>query len=93
MALLTQLRKVFSKEQRVVRGKEASSLSRHFLTDDYVENVLIKLFNDWISTEVNEVEKRELIWKHAEAMKGFKGFLNVLETDRKMIEKEQESPS
>jgi hypothetical protein len=43
---------------------------------------------DWVSTEVNETDKREQLWKHAEAIKGFKGFLRVLEADKKQIEQE-----
>lgn len=77
----------------MVRGKEAHLLSNHHLTDEYVDTIFNRLFNDWITTEVHEVEKREELYRHAEVIKGFKGFLNVLETDQRMIEAEQESPS
>ena len=72
----------------MVRGKEAHQLSLHFLTDDYVENVLMKLFNEWISTEINQVAEREDLFRHAQSITGFKRFLHVLETDKKQIEQE-----
>jgi len=75
----------------VVRGKEAAQLSQHFLTDDYVDEVLFKLFSEWISTEITDDDKREELYRHAQAIKGFKGYLRVLESDKKQIE--QEPPS
>lgn len=75
----------------MVRGKEAAYLSQHLLTDDYVQTVLEKIFNEWISTDISETEKRETLYKQAEVIRGFKMFLSHLETDKKMIEKE--SPS
>lgn len=75
----------------MVKGKEAQHLSNHFLTDEYVEDVLFKLFTEWIGTEINETSKREIIFQHAQSIQGFKMYLTNLETDKKMIE--QESPS
>jgi hypothetical protein len=75
----------------VVKGKEAQYLSSHFLTDDYVEDVLFKIFGQWITTEIPETDKREDLYKQAQTIQGFKRYLGNLETDKKMIE--QESPS
>ena len=91
MGLFKRLRHPCSKEQKVVKGKEAALLSNHYLTDEYVEDVLFKLFGEWMTTEVDDVGKREKLYKHAQSIQGFKRYLNNLETDKKMIE--QESPS
>jgi hypothetical protein len=80
-----------SKEQRVAKGKEAANLSNHLLTDEFVEDALFKLFSQWMTTEIQDTEKREDLYKHAQAIQGFKRYLGNLETDKKMIE--QESPS
>jgi hypothetical protein len=63
-------------------------LSNHFLTDEYVEDVLFKLYGQWITTEIDKVEEREKLYKHATAIQGFKRYLNNLETDKNMIERE-----
>jgi hypothetical protein len=91
MGLFKKLRESLSKEQRVVKGKEAAYLSSHFLTDEYVENVLFRLFSEWITTEIDQTSEREKIYQHAQSIQGFKKYLNDLETDKKMIERE--SPS
>jgi hypothetical protein len=91
MDLFKRLRKSLSKEQRVVKGKEAQYLSNHFLTDDYVENVLCGLFAQWMATEIEESSERERIYKDAQAIQGFKKYLRDLEVDKKIIE--QETPS
>jgi len=50
----------------------------------------MKLFNEWISTEINEVDKREDLFRHAQSITGFQQYLRVLETDKNMIEKEHQ---
>jgi hypothetical protein len=77
-----------TKEGKVVKGKEAAQYSSHFLTDEYVEDVLFKLYGQWITTEIDKVEERETIYKHAVAIQGFKRYLTNLETDKNMIERE-----
>lgn len=80
-----------TKEQKVLKGAEASSLLAHSLTQEFFERGELQLFQRWRASET--ADEREAVFKELQGLHAFRGFLTHLCNEKKMIEKESAANS